>query len=125
MSILGIDYGKKRIGVAISLYGKLAKPLGVYSRKNFDKELSTLLKSQKVEKAVIGITNGKLQKEIEAFARLIEKQYGLKTILEDETMTSFWAQKDLIQTGTKKKKRKKQLDAYAASLILEKYLEIQ
>lgn len=122
MSILALDFGQKKIGVAISYFSQLAKPFGVYSRKELINQIAEIIKTQKVTEIIIGLPEGKMRAKVYGFGAILEKNIGIKPIFTDETLTSQEAQKDLIIKGVGRKKRRKQEDAYAACLILERYL---
>jgi putative Holliday junction resolvase len=122
MSILGIDFGIKRTGLAISYYGNLVKPLTIVETKNFDKTFANLLKSENIDKIVIGLPDGKIKNIVLGFAKRLEKIYKLEVVFCDETLTSQKAKEELIKIGVKRKKRRTGLDARAACLILENYL---
>ncbi|MBI3384783.1 Holliday junction resolvase RuvX [Candidatus Gottesmanbacteria bacterium] len=122
MSILALDFGQKKIGVAISYFAQLTKPFGVYSRKEFLKKVAEIIKTQNVTIIIIGLPEGKVQDEVYSFGAILEKNFGIKPFFIDETLTSQEAQKELIIKGIRRKTRKKLEDAYAACLILEKYL---
>lgn len=122
MSILALDFGQKKIGVAISYFSQLAKPLGVYSRKEFLKKAAEIIKTQNIMVIIIGLPEGKIQNEVYSFGAIVEKNFGIKPFFIDETLTSQEAQKELIIKGMGKKNRKKLEDAYAACLILDRYL---
>lgn len=125
MSILAIDYGTKRIGLAISTYEEFVKPIGVVSPKNFDKTLGDLLKSEKIEKIVVGLPDGKLKNTVIGFARKLIKNYKIEVLFSDETLSSQRARENLIISGLNRKKRRNNLDAYAACFILEEFLKIK
>jgi len=122
MVILGIDFGLKKIGLALAQRG-LIQVLGVVknSSKVFD-ELEKICRRNKVEKIVIGITPGPLSLKIKRFARKISSELGLPVEFQDETLTSREAIAKMIEEGIKKKKRRKLEDAAAAACILKEYL---
>ena len=119
MRILGIDYGRRKIGIAVSESG-LSEPLKVLRVESFDDAVSKVKKvieSEKPEKVVVGISEGEMGEESEKFANEI----GAETF--DETLTSQDAQRLSIEAGVGRKKRKGMEDAYAAALILQNYLD--
>lgn len=123
MSILGIDFGLKRIGIAISLYGDFPKPLGVFSKKGFDKNISVLIESYNVDKIVLGYPEGKLRETVRGFGARLAKKTKIPIDFIDETLTSYYAKYNLVNLNIPKKKRAENLDAYAACIILENYLD--
>ncbi len=123
MSIIAIDYGEKRMGVAITYFGESVKPVGVYSKKSFLEIIKKLVDTEGVNEIVLGVPEGKNKQKILSFGKRLEKELQISVQYAEETLTSQIAQINLIEMGVKQKTRKKMLDAYAACLILEKYLE--
>lgn len=123
MSYLGIDFGLKRIGVAISYYGKSTEVVGVFSPNEFKKNISELVNKHGVEKIIMGEVTNKLATKAKLFAKDLEQLTGIKILITDETLSSQEALKILISAQASKKKRRTKLDAFAACLILENYFE--
>lgn len=124
MKILGVDYGRKKIGLAIS-EGEIAEPLAVVSPKNWLLALNEFCQRQEIEKIVIGISEGKMAEETRRFGEKIQKLTGVPVVFHDETLTSIEAKKKMIEAKKGKRKRKKEEDAVAAALILQSFLENQ
>jgi putative Holliday junction resolvase len=117
--ILGIDYGRKKTGLAIA-EGPLAEPLFVirYSDiKTLEAKIKELVEKYKIEKIVIGVSEGKMGKESREFA----DRLGAETF--DETLTTKEAQNLSIEAGINQKKRQEMEDAYAAAIMLQNYLD--
>jgi len=119
MNILGVDYGRSKIGLAIS-EGKLAEPYKVVRYE--DKEsliniVKKIIEDEEVEKVVVGISENKMGNESKKFAEEINAETY------DETLTSIDAITLSIQGGVKRKKRKEMEDAYAATIMLQNYLD--
>lgn len=112
MRILGIDYGKRKIGLAIGVNG-FSEPWKVVNLV----ELKKILEVEKFDKLVVGVSEGEMAEESRNFAREI----GATTF--DETLSTKDAIKMSIEAGIKRKKRKEMEDAYAASLMLQNYLD--
>lgn len=127
MKILGIDFGKKKVGLAWAETNTgLSEPLGVFPILTFFQLLQgnkVGLNLEEVDKIIIGKTGGKIDKEIEKFAEEVKKLSSKPIFFYDETLTSQEAQKNLIMAGVGKKKRKKKEDALSAALMLQYYLE--
>jgi len=125
MKILGIDYGRRKIGLALS-EGPFAEPLKVV---HYDDTAVLLDKLQKVvqehdvKKIVVGVSNGEMALESKKFAEIISRELGIGVEMYDETLSTKMAQKKAIEAGMGREKRKKMEDAFAAALILENYLE--
>ena len=135
MRIMAIDYGDARTGVAISdPTGLLAGYTTVIqSRKEgvVAEELARLAKEHSVDELVMGFprnmdgTEGPRAELYRTFAGRVEEATGLKPVLWDERRTTVDAHRILFDAGKNGKKRKKTVDAVAASLILEGYLEFR
>lgn len=133
MRILGIDYGHRRLGIAVSDDEKiLASPLPVYSRRNLDVDLAFLLdivKENEVERAVVGLPRnmngsiGKMAKEVLSFAGRLQRKINIPVSTFDERMTSVEAERVLVETNLSRKRRKGLRDSIAAVLILQGYLD--
>lgn len=125
MRVLGIDYGRRKIGVAISLE-RLAEPYSVFEYKSLKKLLDYIgktVKKEGIDKVVVGVSEGKIGKESKAFADKLKDALTISVELQDETLTSQRARELSIQAGIKKKKRKELEHAYSASLILQDFLD--
>ena len=122
---MGIDYGRKKIGLAMSTEG-MATPLSVLKYEDQDKlliELEKVVDREKVERVVIGVSEGQMARESLDFAKMVEEKLQLVVDVEDETLTSRDAQRLSIEAGIKRKKRRNMEDAYSAALMLQKYLD--
>ena len=135
--IIGLDYGSKTVGVAIS------DPFGIFAqsletiRKKDDKEfkpvlnrLNELVEEYNVSAFVLGYpknmnnTEGIRCKLTLVFKEKLENRFpGLAIHLEDERMTSISAQRLLIEADVRRDKRKKLIDKTAAAIILQSYLD--
>ena len=132
MRIMAIDYGDAHTGIAISdPTGFLAgTTTTIHSRKAevVLEELCKLVEQYKVEELVMGFprnmdgTEGPRADLYREFAGKVEEATGLKPVLWDERRTTIDAHRILFESGKNAKKRKKTVDAVAASLILEGYL---
>jgi len=123
MVFLGLDFGIRHVGLALAT-GPLAEPLAnlKISPKIFT-EIHQICLKQEVEKIVIGISEGKMAQETYRFARKLEQITNLPVIFQDETLTTEQATRKLIEAGSKKAKRKGPKHAFAASLILQEFLD--
>jgi putative Holliday junction resolvase len=128
MKILGIDYGKRKIGFAIAI-SELAEPFMVIKVDSDEEAISKILKVvevEKVEKVVVGFSEGQIGLDSENFSRnlshkLAEKKISVETF--DETLSTQEAQRLSIEAGMKREKRKKLEDAFSAAIMLQSYLE--
>ena len=130
--IMGIDYGDARTGIAFSdlLCSIVGSTTVIHSRKP-EKTLAEIVKLAKENEAgeiVMGLpknmdgTEGPRADLYREFAARVEEVTGLKPVLWDERRTTIDAHRILFESGKNAKKRKKTVDAVAASLILEGYL---
>jgi len=132
MKIMAIDYGDARTGIAISdglgMITGFTTVIHAYTQDKVAAAIAELIKNHGVEKIVIGFpknmdgTEGPRAELYKEFAALLEQITGIKSILWDERRTTVDAHRILSQNNIYGKKRKKTVDAVAASLILEAYL---
>lgn len=117
MKTLGIDFGQKKIGLAIA-DGPLAEPFGVVKTKNWPKSLERICQKEKVERLVVGVSEGKMAEKQKTFARCLEKILVLPVFLVDETLTSKEAIVKMRKLG-----KKGEEDKFAATLLLQRFLD--
>src|SRR5580698_9911982 len=133
--ILALDYGRKRIGLAISdELGLTAQPLLILTRKNRREDLARLrdiCAKHGVARILVGhplhITGeaGEMADEASAFAARIEKELKLAVELADERLTSWEAGQTMAESGNQARRKKKSphLDDVAAAILLREYLD--
>jgi putative Holliday junction resolvase len=131
--IIGIDYGLKRIGLAVTdPLQMFASPLTTVSPKDFDKFIIDFLKKNEIDAFVIGYPvqmNNQPSESvvyINPFIKKLKKTYPGKNIfLADERFTSQMALRTMIDGGVKKKDRqdKSMVDKISASIILQSFLD--
>lgn len=123
MKYLGVDFGLKRIGLAIS-EGDLASPLKVitvFSLTDAVGKIIREIKGNRVDKVVIGMPEGEAGRAARKLVDSLKKD-GLDVESTDETLSTQNASKLMIEMGIPQKKRR-QNDAQAAALILQNYLD--
>lgn len=133
MRILGIDFGLRFIGLAISdELGIIARPLGRYERKNEEAEkkfFADLIEKWRVKEIVIGNPlhmDGRVSKgsqKCKEFADWLKENFSLEPILWDERLTTVQAERVLKDSGMTRKKRKNFIDKLSAVIILQSYLD--
>lgn len=136
MRIIGLDYGTKTVGVAVSDEMMLtAQPVETITRERETKLRQTLARIEElmeqygVERVVIGLPKklnneeGELCQKARAFGEMVERRSGLEVIFWDERLTTSAADNLLAEGGVARQKRKKYIDKIAASLILQGYLD--
>ena len=131
MSILAIDYGRKRIGLAVSILSVACplKPIIRTDLKSNIAQISNVINDYSVSEIVIGLplnmddTESKMTKEVKNFAAALRNRLKLNIEFVDEKLTSIEAEQKLAETNKSWKKRKEKIDGVAAALILKNYLE--
>ena len=108
MRILGLDYGSKTVGVAVS------DPLGVTAQR-----LETIWRKQENMNNTVG---ERAEKALE-FGEMLKKRTGLEVIMWDERLTTVSADRALMEAGVRRENRKEYLDGIAAVFILQGYLD--
>ena len=131
--ILGIDYGTKRIGLALSDDGQiLASPLTVvHGERELHNEIERLFRSESIERFVVGLPlnmNGSIgpkAQEVLAFKARLEKRFGLPVDTSDERLSTIQAEGALREAGLSFRKRAQRIDKVAAQILLQAYLDRQ
>ncbi|MEI8135033.1 MAG: Holliday junction resolvase RuvX [bacterium] len=134
--ILAIDYGSKRVGLAISdELRMLARPIGFFENTNrLQKEILALVEKEQVGCVIVGLprtlggTDSEFTTSVRAFAdKLFEKLdvKGIEHFLHDERLTSIMAQANIAEQGWSKSKREEKYrhDEEAARIILQEFLD--
>ena len=133
MRILGIDYGSRRLGLALSdPLGITAQPLDTLERRSLAQDLARLsgiAAEREVTLVVIGLpTNldgspGALWEEAEGFRVRLEKELDLPVEGRDERLTTAEAERLLVEADLSRRRRRQVIDKMAATLILQSYLD--
>ena len=138
MRVMGLDYGSKTVGVAVSdPFGWTAQGVETIVRKEENKlrqtlaRIEALVQEYEVEKIVLGFPKNmnsplgeRAQKTLE-FKEKLEKRIGLPIIMWDERLTTVEAERTLIESNVRREDRKKYVDKIAAVFILQGYLDSQ
>ncbi len=132
MKVMALDYGDARTGVAVSdATGMIAGFTTVIAERNREKaadRVAQLVREHRPERLVMGFpknmdgTEGPRAALYREFAALLEEKTGMDVVFWDERRTTVEAHQILSASGKRMKKHKKNVDAVAASLILEGYL---
>jgi putative transcription antitermination factor YqgF len=117
MNLLAVDFGEKKIGLALAT-GPLSEPIGIVSHL---KEVVRFCQEHQVDKIIVGLSEGKMAKKQKRISQELAKLTGLPVTLQDETLTTKEAIMKMKQAG--KRVKKKEEDAFAAALILQNYLD--
>ena len=136
MRILGLDYGSKTVGVAVSdPLGLTAQKVETIWRKQENTlrrtlaRIEELIAEYEVEKIVLGFpknmnnTVGERAEKALEFGEMLKKRTGLEVIMWDERLTTVEADRTLIEAGVRRENRKQYLDGIAAVFILQGYLD--
>lgn len=124
MTILGIDYGKRKLGLALG-ESHLATPHAVVHISSWQdglEKIAKVVEAEKIRKVVVGVSEGEMAGEQKMFAQTLER-LGLLVDTWDETLTTKKAQVLAREAGIRPKKRRELEDAYAATVMLQSYLE--
>ena len=141
--VLGLDYGTKTVGVAVSDPLEItAQPLETIERKSAGKLRQTLARieaiieeygaagqQEKIEKIVLGYpknmnnTEGDRCEATVSFKNDLERRTGLEVVLWDERLTTVEAERILMDSGVRRENRKTYIDKMAAAVILQNYLD--
>ena len=137
MRVIGIDYGTVRTGIAISdPTGTFAQPAGFIrcdslSIVQLAEQVVLKIRELKAEKIVMGLPKhmsgdeGTHAAKVRELASAIEEKTGISVKLIDERLTSMSAEKLLIEGNVSREKRKDKIDAVAACIILQIFLDSQ
>ena len=136
MRILGLDYGSKTVGVAVSdPLGIIAQGVETINRKQENKlrrtfaRIQELVSEYNIETIVLGYPKnmdgsiGERGRKTEEFRDMLAGRTGLPVVLCDERLTTIEANEILIESGVRREDRKQVIDKIAAVLILRSYLE--
>ena len=136
MRIMGLDFGSKTVGVAVSdPTGLIATGLEIVRREREDKLRQTLARIEaliveyEVTKIVLGYpknmndTLGERVEKTMAFKEMLERRTGLEVELWDERLTTVEADAVMMEAGIRREDRKKYVDKIAAAFILQGYLD--
>ena len=136
MRIIGLDFGSKTTGVAVSdPFGWTAQGVEIIRRKEENKlrrtlaRIEELVQEYQAERIVLGLpknmnnTLGDRAEKSLAFKAQLERRCGVEVILWDERLTTVAADRAMTEQGIRREKRKQYVDEIAAVFILQNYLE--
>ena len=135
MRIIGIDYGQKRIGVALSdCSGTIATPYKVVEckcEKMAINEILRICEDTGADKIIVGLplnmngSSGKMAESVKSFCDSLRHTTGLPVEKWDERLSSAQAERVLLEGDVRRSKRKQVIDKIAAQMILQGYLDSQ
>ena len=130
---MALDVGERRVGVAVSdELGAIATPLATVQRGPRDlAEIADLAREWNVSQLVVGLPTGLSGREgpqaalVRSFASRLERALGagIAVIYWDERLTTAIAERSLIEAGASRARRKERIDAVAAGVLLQSYLD--
>ena len=131
--LLAIDYGEKRLGLAISdpnqIISKPLKTIILSDSQYIYNELEKIISDYEIQKLIIGLPLGMDGKntqqtiKVEAFKENLQNKIGIPVILFDERLSSVSAKKSLISQGIKTGHNKSKIDQTAAAIFLQHFLD--
>lgn len=131
--LMGIDYGRKRTGVALSdpLITFAYSFITLDSKNNLLSELNKIIIEKEVSKIILGYPDSyeqlesSIAKEIKTMKNKFEKEFGIEVLLWDENFSSVKAKANILESVSKKSKRRTKglLDSNAAAIILQEYMD--
>jgi len=138
MRIMGLDYGTKTVGVAISdallltaqPYETITRERPAQLRKTLQR-LEAIIKDEEIGEIVLGLpknmnnTEGERAEDTRAFQEMLERRTLLPVRLVDERLTTLEADRILEETGVAHSGRKEHIDKMAAAIILQQYLDFR
>jgi putative Holliday junction resolvase len=131
---LCIDFGKKRLGIAVSdPLNITAQSVEVITRTNIKKDLhriKSIVEEYKVSKIIIGLplnmdgTKGISAEDTENFGKILKKEIAVKIEFLDERLSTAQGERILLEADVSRQNRKKYIDKISAQLILQNYMEM-
>jgi len=132
--ILSLDFGEKRIGVAVSdALNIIAQSVGTIERrgiKNDLKKIKDLVREHDAGMLIVGLplnmdgTEGKSANRAIDFVNELKKEIDIRVEMADERLTTAQGERIFLEADLSRKKRKKNIDKIAAQLILQSYLDL-
>jgi putative Holliday junction resolvase len=133
--ILAVDYGEKRIGLAVSdELGITASPLMTLVTRSDDetvRQIAQLASKLRVTQIVVGLPRrtdaqeGEMERKVKAFAEKLRQAISVPVVLFDERFTTRIAEQVLLEADLSRRKRKQVRDRLAAVILLQSFLEAQ
>jgi len=131
--LIGLDIGERRIGVAVSdEMNVVALPERVIERRNLEDDLralSDLAREKRAQRFIVGLpirldgSQGREAQRVAAFARKLAQRANIPVEMSDERFSTKQAERHLIKSNVKRKRRRQVIDKIAAQIILQSYLD--
>ena len=138
MRIMGLDYGSKTVGVAVSdallltaqAVETISRPQETKLRRTLAR-IEDLCREYEIEKIILGFPKNmnntigdRAEKSLE-FAEMLKRRTGLPVVMWDERLTTVAAERTLMESGVRREHRKEHIDQIAAVFILQGYLDAE
>ena len=138
MRIMGLDYGSKTVGVAVSdallltaqAVETISRPQETKLRRTLAR-IEELCREHEIEKIILGFPKNmnntigdRAEKSLE-FAEMLKRRTGLPVVMWDERLTTVAAERTLMESGVRREHRKEHIDQIAAVFILQGYLDAE
>ncbi len=122
--ILAIDYGLRRVGLAVSRVG-IAEPFKVLiNNDQLFSQIKTVCQQEGADLVLVGISEGEMAEKTKQFAQKLEQEIDAEIKLVDETLSSQIAAEKLAESQANIKKRRGPIDHYAAASFLHEWLQV-
>ena len=123
-SYLCIDYGEKRIGLALA-DTPIAEPYKIIDADNAISTIKQICDQKEITDIVVGISEAKTKEDTQTFILDLKKTINLPIYTQDETMTTHEVKQHFLDTGVSKEKTHGYIDHFSAALILQDFLDEQ
>ena len=129
--VLALDYGEKKIGIAISDKSRIIASSRDYIHNDisFISNLKKLIHDSDVDEVILGLPikmdgeDSAQTTRVREFKEYLNEQIGMKIILVDERLTTSYAEKLMISGNVRREKRKQKIDSLSAQIFLQNYLD--
>lgn len=125
MNYLAIDYGSKRIGLAVTIQGIIEPILGIKNDSNTYNNLKSIITDYKIDKIYVGISEGEFAIKTQKFVNELKNMLRLPIETVEEAVSTIEADQIFSINKKKKKNYKKTIDSIAAAVILRRVISLQ
>lgn len=122
MNYLAIDYGSKRIGLAVATEGIIEPILPIKNDTKLFENLNKIIFNYQIEKIYVGISEGEFAKETKKFVEKLTSMVKLSVETTEEAVSTIEAGKIFLDNRKKKKNYKKNIDSISAAVILRRVI---
>ena len=123
LKILAIDYGTRRIGLAVSI-GNLAEPLKIIQNREAKiEDVLQICDKENIEMILVGISENQMAEQTLKFVQALQSVTQIPVVTYDETLSSQTVHRKLAHSGMKRSRRQQPIDHLAAAEFLQEYLD--